>query len=291
MRGFLLADKPPGLTSFSFAERARKELGARKAGHAGTLDLFASGLMIILLGGYTKLAFLFDGLDKEYVADIAFGEETDTLDPGGEIVATAPLPEPGAVLRALPSFIGDIAQRPPAYSAVHLSGERAYKKALRGEAVEMPERAVRIDSIEALSVGESNARLRVRCSKGTYIRSLARDLGIAAGTRARLSALRRVAAGPFRVEGAWTLGSGVSGAARELDPSVCGSLGLGVLHAGGKLAADLKSGRAVSLHDFGAGPRGDGSRHCAFGEDGLPIAVVEERGTSLGYVRVLGAEP
>ncbi len=177
-------------------------LGTRKVGHTGTLDKFAEGLLIILSGKFTRLNAMITGMDKEYVALIRFGKETDTLDPEGNAVAEAVPPARATIENVLPDFLGTLRQVPPVYSAVHIAGQRAHKMARRGEDVDMPSREIRIDELELLSYESPDLRIRVRCSKGTYIRSLARDLGKACGSRAYVQELRRTAVGPFRVEDA-----------------------------------------------------------------------------------------
>jgi tRNA pseudouridine55 synthase len=196
--GIILIDKPEGVTSFGALHPVKKALGRKvKVGHTGTLDKFASGLLVVCAGGYTRLASVLTAADKTYEARIRFGIETDTLDPSGEITAEAAIPSRERLLEVLPDFRGTIHQRPPLFSALHVDGERAYKRALRGETVEMAEREVTVHSLELLSYREPFADIRVSCSKGTYIRSLARDIALAAGTRAHLSELRRTSVAAF----------------------------------------------------------------------------------------------
>jgi tRNA pseudouridine55 synthase len=204
--GLILIDKPVGLTSFQLLSPVKRAAGTKKVGHAGTLDKFASGLMLVLIGQATRFVQFLTAEDKEYVADIRFGEETETLDPEGAVTERAAPPDRETVEQILPRFTGAISQRPPAFSAVHIDGKRAYKRALDGEVPEMPEREVTIHSLELLewdgdrSEAGSRARIRVSCSKGTYIRSLARDIALAAGSRGHLSALRRTRVGEFTVD-------------------------------------------------------------------------------------------
>jgi tRNA pseudouridine55 synthase len=204
--GLILIDKPVGLTSFQLLSPVKRAAGTKKVGHAGTLDKFASGLMLVLIGQATRFVQFLTAEDKEYVADIRFGEETETLDPEGAVTERAAPPDRETVEQILPRFTGAISQRPPAFSAVHIDGKRAYKRALDGEVPEMPEREVTIHSLELLewdgdrSEAGSRARIRVSCSKGTYIRSLARDIALAAGSRGHLSALRRTRVGAFTVD-------------------------------------------------------------------------------------------
>lgn len=200
MTGLVLLDKPAGVTSFAALGALKRALGSGRVGHAGTLDPFATGLLVALTGPLTRLADVFSGLDKVYRAVLRFGEETDTLDPEGQVVDRRPLPDPEALRGALGSFRGRIEQRPPAYSAVHVSGRRAYALAREGRPPELPARTVTIHSLQILHLQLPEVELEVRCSKGTYVRSLARDLARQVGSCAHLRALRRLAIGPFLVE-------------------------------------------------------------------------------------------
>jgi tRNA pseudouridine55 synthase len=225
--GLVLLDKPPGLTSFQAVRELSNILGLSKAGHTGTLDKFASGLLVILSGRALKLAPWFSNLDKEYEGSILFGAETDTLDPEGEVIFQAPLPTEEAVLEALPQFRGEFQQTPPSYSAIHLDGKRAYERVRAGEAVEMKNRPVTIHDLELLSYHPPLAEIRVSCSKGTYIRSLARDLGLAAGSRGSLSSLRRKRVGGFSLEDAFGLEA--LREVRPVDTAVFDALGIPVV--------------------------------------------------------------
>lgn len=200
--GIVLLDKEPGCTSFQALSGLKRKLGTRHIGHAGTLDRFAEGLLIVLVGPCTRLAPLLQGLDKEYLARIRFGVETDTLDPEGEPVAEAPVPGLEAVQAALPRLTGEIRQVPPAFSAIHVRGVRASKLARRGVTPDLAGRTVRIHRIELVDYDPPDLAVRVSCSKGTYIRSLARDLALLCGSRAHVSRLRRLSIGPFRVDAA-----------------------------------------------------------------------------------------
>src|SRR5919202_469502 len=191
MDGVVLVDKPAGRTSHDIVAAIRRELpGRRRVGHAGTLDPFATGLLIVLVGRATRAQRFFMALPKTYRATARFGAVSSTGDPEGQITETgrAP-PEP----LALP--VGEIRQRPPAHSAVKVAGERAYRRARRGEAVVVPERTVHVTRFELLHREGSRAELEVECSSGTYVRSLVAGLG-----DAYCEALRRTAIGPFRVQ-------------------------------------------------------------------------------------------
>ena len=198
--GLLLLDKKTGLTSFDSLKTVKKAFATGKAGHTGTLDKFASGLLLVLLGKGVKLAPLFLDCTKEYLGTIRFGEETETLDPEGEVVYTAQLPLREDVEAVLDGFRGDILQAPPEYSAVHVNGKRAHELSRQGKPPEMKKRPVTIFSLELLSWEPPEAVIQVHCSAGTYIRSLARDIALAAGSRASLSALKRISVGNFRLQ-------------------------------------------------------------------------------------------
>ncbi len=188
------------MTSHDVVARARRALGERRIGHMGTLDPFATGLLVLLVGRATRLAQHLDGEPKEYVAEVRFGAETTTDDLTGEPTREAPLPEAARVRAAIDSLTGTIEQLPPAYSAKKVDGERAYAAAREGRTVELRPVQVHVESWELLELSPAAARVRVRCGGGTYVRALARDLGRLAGSAAHLTALRRTASGPFRVE-------------------------------------------------------------------------------------------
>ncbi len=206
--GVLVVDKPAGPTSFEVVKRVRRALRAEKAGHAGTLDPAATGVLAVCVGEAVKLQhWLADG-DKAYEAAIAFGAATSTEDAEGEVTARG---DPsgvtaGALAAALPRFVGEISQVPPRYSAVRVGGRRLHEAARAGEDVERAPRTVRVHSLDLLEVAPRSgdglvlARVRVRCGKGTYVRTLAADVGRALGVPAHLAALRRVEASGFRVD-------------------------------------------------------------------------------------------
>ncbi|MDC7225895.1 MAG: tRNA pseudouridine(55) synthase TruB [Spirochaetales bacterium] len=202
--GIILLNKSAGLTSFKALGTLKKKLkeysGAKvKVGHTGTLDSFAEGLLVVLAGRFTRLNPVFTAFDKSYEADIIFGTETNTLDPAGDTIKTAEIPEYKTIESVLPSFQGAVRQRPPIFSAVHVNGERAYKKALNGTITELPERDVHIYNFEIIDWTSPVLKCRIDCSKGTYIRSIARDLGRLSGSCAHLRALTRISVGPFNL--------------------------------------------------------------------------------------------
>jgi tRNA pseudouridine55 synthase len=205
--GLLLLNKMPGVTSFDSLATVKKAFATGKVGHTGTLDKFADGLLLVLVGRGVKLIPLFENCIKEYTAAVFFGEETDTLDPEGAVIAKAEVPSRQAVEDILDNFRGDILQTPPAYSAKHINGRRSYELAREGKTPEMKKLPVTIHELVLLSWTPPIGQIRVRVSSGTYIRSLARDIALAAGSRARLSALKRNMVGPFRLEDAVDLRS------------------------------------------------------------------------------------
>lgn len=205
--GWVVLDKPVGLGSTPAVSRVRRLFGAQKAGHGGTLDPLASGVLPIALGEATKtVPFVMDGR-KEYRFTLRFGEARSTEDAEGEVTETSEArPADAAIGGALQVFLGEIEQRPPAFSALKIDGKRAYDLARAGEAVELKSRKVLIERLEFIGRPDrDHADFVVGCGKGTYIRSLGRDLALALGTVGHLSALRRTAAGPFREEAAISL--------------------------------------------------------------------------------------
>lgn len=194
----LLVHKPSGVTSFASLGAIKRTVDP-KVGHAGTLDKFAQGLMIVLTGSMTKLNQVFSTMDKRYRATISFGQETDTLDPEGEVIATAAVPTLEQIQKAIPQFLGDIQQSPPQYSALHIGGKRASKLAREGKVVVMEKRPVSVYSFELVSFEGNLLVADIHVSKGTYIRSLARDLALACNSRGYLVDLVRTQIGPFRL--------------------------------------------------------------------------------------------
>ncbi len=194
----LLLDKPPGVTSFKALGEVKKLFS--KVGHTGTLDKFAEGLLVVLTGPFTKLNPLITPLDKTYLATIKFGEETSTLDPEGEIIAQADIPQLKEIERGVNKFKGAFMQTPPLYSALRVDGERAHRLVRDGVEFDLPPREVEIYSSDIVHWEEPYLTLKVHCSKGTYIRSLARDIALEIGSRAHLSKLVRVGVGPYHLD-------------------------------------------------------------------------------------------
>jgi tRNA pseudouridine55 synthase len=206
MDGILVANKPAGPTSHDVVALVRRLAATKRVGHGGTLDPFASGVLPIFLGRATKVVEYHLGDSKAYRATICFGASSATDDLEGELTPVeGAAPSHDAVASALTSFLGEISQRPPAYSAIKVAGRRAYAMARAGEAVELAERRVTIESLTLASWDASDparpiAIVDVGCSAGTYVRALARDLGAAVGSAAYLGALARTASGPFTID-------------------------------------------------------------------------------------------
>jgi tRNA pseudouridine55 synthase len=203
MSGLFLVDKPAGPSSFGVLRMLRPALG-RKLGHAGTLDPFATGLLLVLAGRATRLARYLSGLDKSYTAELQLGAVSSTLDPEGEIEATGRRTGEAELRAAAQAMVGEIEQRVPAASAVKVGGRRAYALMRGGEQVDAGSRTVRIDRLEltAFDTATQRATIDVVCSKGTYVRQIAGDLGAATGAGAYCRGLRRLTVGPFVVDDA-----------------------------------------------------------------------------------------
>ena len=207
----LLIDKPDGMSSFGVVARIRRVLSQEagrkvKVGHTGTLDPFATGLMILVTGKMCREAGSFSKLDKTYEATIRLGEVSSTGDPEGEITAlSSQEPTLEQINDCVKQFIGVIEQRPPMFSAIKIDGKRAYQLARNGEVVEMPLRTVTIDSLEVVAYAYPELRIRTDVSSGTYIRTLAQDIGEALGAGAYCSQLRRTRVGEHTIDAAKTL--------------------------------------------------------------------------------------
>jgi tRNA pseudouridine55 synthase len=281
MSGWLvLVDKPPGPTSFDAVAVVRRASGEKRVGHTGTLDPFASGLLVLLGGRATKLSpFLLDH-EKEYEGCLRLGVRTDTGDLEGRVVEERPVPAgltPDDLRGAASRFVGRTSQVPPAYSAVKVGGERLYVRARRGEAVEARPREIEVSAFEITGAEIPRAWFRVRCGRGTYIRRLAEDLGAALGTCAHLESLRRTRVGPFAVEEAAGLAA-VSALSREafaelLRPAVEALPDWPRFVIGDAVARRVRDGRAPSALDVGAG-RAAPHRACLLSADGTLVALV-----------------
>lgn len=209
--GILLIDKPSEMTSFGVVARVRRVLTKKynqkiKVGHTGTLDPFATGLMILVIGKECKNANLYSKLDKIYEATICLGKNSTTGDPEGELNDVSNIvPEKTEIERVLKSFVGEISQCPPAFSAIKIDGQRAYKLARAGEKVEIPERKINIYDIDLMDYDYPSVKIKAHVSSGTYIRSLAEDIGSKLGTGAYCKQLRRVAIDDWNIDNAQKL--------------------------------------------------------------------------------------
>lgn len=212
--GQILIDKPAGMTSFGVVARVRRVLGEQlgrkkvKVGHTGTLDPFATGLLVLLYGKETKNAMALTKLDKVYEAEIILGKTSSTGDPEGEITDSLGQINPPTregIMKACQQFVGKITQTPPAFSAIKINGQRAYNLARKGEAVEIPQRQVEIFSLEVLEYDFPKLKIRTHVSSGTYIRTLAEDISQALNTGAYCQELRRTKIADFDIKDALKL--------------------------------------------------------------------------------------
>ena len=280
LSGLLSLDKKPGITSFEALNKVKQVFHTPKVGHAGTLDKFASGLLLVLVGKGVKLCSWVTGSDKEYEGTIRFGMETDTLDPEGLVIAEAPPPDREAVERALPLFRGNILQTPPAYSALHVNGRRAHELVREGKNPEMKQRPVTIHELELLSWEAPLARIHVRCSSGTYVRSLARDLALASGSRGHLTALRRKRIAGFSVEDAAEAEDDPRDYLKPLDAGIFEALALPYFLVDNRSAEAMFHGKPLGplLEDAEFRSAGGHSLSAGvFRESGALAAMVEEK--------------
>jgi tRNA pseudouridine55 synthase len=258
VHGVVVVDKPSGLTSFDVVARARRHFGTRRVGHAGTLDPMATGVLLVLLGEATKLADALSGAHKTYEAEVSFGRSTDTLDALGQTVHEAEVPElsPAVLARALDIELGRRLQRPPEYSALKVGGRRAYALARAGEAVELAERPVEVTELELRASGPRLVRVRLRVSKGYYVRSFARDLCETLGLPGHLSALRRTRSGNFDIDEAAAWPPGADLAPCSLADAARRALPAAILTEHGVIRA--RHGKTLSVEHFELPPEGDG---------------------------------
>jgi tRNA pseudouridine55 synthase len=282
--GVLAVDKPVGPTSHDVVGVARRALGTRRVGHFGTLDPFASGLLVLGIGPATRLAPFCVGHAKTYRATVRLGERSDTDDSEGAIesVAVPVFPDRAAVEKACRNWVGLVAQVPPAFSAKHVGGRRAYALARRGETVTLEAVEVRIDSIEIERYEWPEVDIVVRCGPGTYLRALARDLGEELGTGGHCAALRRLASGPFTVEQAlvWSDLTNPATARAALMPSwrAVAELPAVTIDAEGQRA--VAQGRETHVPPGGAIPAGWVRVHGPGGFLGMAEVVDGEDGAS-----------
>ena len=252
----MLVDKPAGITSHDVVNAARRALGTRRVGHGGTLDPFATGLLVLLVGHATRLLPYLDGEPKVYDATIAFGAETDTDDMTGSVVRTASLPEPPSVRAVIATLTGTLDQVPPAYSAKQVGGRRAYDAARRGTALALPPVRVTVHEWVIRAVTPARLDASITCGGGTYIRALARDLGRLCDSAAHVQALRRTGSGRFAVSNAVSLEALRAGDVAPMAP-VAALPHLPKVPLSSDDVANVRQGRAVSAsdHDGAAHPK------------------------------------
>ncbi len=279
LHGILLLDKPLGLSSNQALQRVRHLYGRPPAGHTGSLDPLATGMLPVCIGEATKIAGLLLGARKSYLAGIQLGKRTSTGDAEGEVIEEQPVPvlERAALERVLATFIGSRQQKPPMHSAVHVGGVRLYQLARKGIEVDRPSRSIEIHRIELLALEPASLRISVGCSTGTYIRVLAEDIAVALGTVGFVSELRRIGVEPFENEPMWTLagleaaaGEGPERLARALLPIERGLAGREEIHLDSERMRRLAQGQRVAA-DGAPGPRvvfGPGRRLLGLGEIG-----------------------
>lgn len=277
--GLLLVDKPGGMTSHDVVAIVRRAAGTRRAGHTGTLDPFATGLLVVLVGRGTRLIPYIDGDPKVYEAVIGFGAESDTDDVTGRVTREAPPPSHDAVDTAISTLTGAIDQVPPDYSAKQVGGTRAYAAARRGAPLALEPVRVTVHSWDVLSRAPDELTVRVTCDGGTYIRALARDLGRLAGSAAHLTALRRTRSGRFSVTDAVTLDD-LRGGELTLQP-----LRAAVPDMPAQRIDVAECGRVV--HGNSVVARTDASRVALIDDEETLIAVAERNGLALNPTLVL----
>lgn len=296
LHGLLLVDKPEGLTSAAVVARVKRVLGQRKVGHLGTLDPFATGLLPVCIGEGTKIApFLADDV-KSYVGEIVLGVATDTLDRTGAVVEELPVPpwSTERLAKALVGFRGDVSQTPPMYSALKRGGVPLYRLARAGQSIEREPRPVRITVFDAAWIATDRLRFAVTCSRGTYVRVLAEDLGRALGTCAHLASLRRTVCGAFDVSAAVRLDDLETAAVGGRLPLLTPSSALGELRAvtvDDRTSLSIRRGQQWALERLGP-PGTSGETVRVTDQDGGLIAIVTATAEGIWQLaRVFAADP
>ena len=275
----LPVDKPVGPTSHDVVAAARRALGTRRVGHTGTLDPFATGLLVLCIGRATRLAEYLSGMSKTYHATARLGVTTDTLDRDGSLMLErdASSVDEAAIRQALAELVGDIQQVPPQFSAKKVDGEAMHRRARRGEHVELPPVDVTIHEAELVSCDSSDLEFSVRCSSGTYIRAIARDLGEALGVGAHLTELRRTSVGQYRIEDAVSMDELADEAvvARARVTPIAAMAHLEGIALEDEHAARLLQGQRIRIAGEGEGRSADRVA-ISFGEDLLAIAELDD---------------
>jgi tRNA pseudouridine55 synthase len=271
VHGWVLLDKPAGITSTQAVGQVRHAFDAEKAGHAGTLDPLASGLLPIALGEATKtVPYVQDG-EKAYRFTVKWGEETATDDAEGAVTARSDARPNGEAIAALmPRFTGEILQRPPAFSAIKIGGERAYDLAREGEVVELVERPITIHALRLVASERDTAIFEAECGKGTYVRALARDMGRALGCFGHVARLRRTRVGPFVEAASIPLADFRAGDPfAALQPLEAGLAEVPCIAVDRTAAARLRQGQSIIIRDRNAPLDGPAWAQC----DGTPVAL------------------
>ena len=266
--GLLVVDKPGGMTSHDVVARVRRLMGTRKVGHAGTLDPMATGVLVVGVDRATRLLGHLTLTEKEYLGTVRLGATTTTDDAEGEVVSSVPVSVSRAEIDAAAAgLVGEIEQLPPAVSAIKVGGVRSYAAVRRGESVELSPRRVTVHALDVLGVDGVDVEVAVRCSSGTYVRALARDIGAALGTGGHLAALRRTRVGPYRAEEATPLEELTPGALVPLDEAAA---------AFPRRDLDAEDARRIG-HGIPLAPTGREGPVAVFGPDGALLALVEDR--------------
>lgn len=293
LHGVLVVDKPAGPTSHDIVARLRRTLRTRAIGHAGTLDPAATGVLVVAVGEATKLSPYLTAHDKAYIATVAFGQATTTLDAEGEVTETRPLPPEraaelqrvadgaapsGALAEALAGELERREQVPPAFSAIKQQGRPVHERARQGEVVELAPRPVKVGAIEVLGATASTLTARIEVSKGYYVRSFARDLGARLGVPAHLTSLRRIQSGPFSLDEAVDPSSSEEALRAALIPladAACRALPCARLSAEGEKRA--RQGKRIRSIDFLSPPPHDAELSAWLSEQGALVAIGVKR--------------
>lgn len=298
--GWINLDKPAGLTSTQALARVKRALKPQKIGHAGTLDPLATGILPLALGEATKTIPYAQDREKTYTFAVLWGEARDTDDAEGQVIATSPVrPAEADIRRIMPQFTGDIMQTPPRFSAIKIDGARAYDLARGGEIIEMQSRPAWIESLELTGVSPDSATFRCVCGKGTYMRSLARDMAVALGTVGHIADLRRTAVGPFTLDTAISLDffedyddsapldNVLLPVETTLDdiPALALNQGEAARIKGGQFLSFMARPDLARLQQIGLDLRMENLVLAVY--DGLPIALVTVQGPDIRPVRVL----
>lgn len=288
--GWVVVDKPEGMSSAHVVAKVKRLFKAKKAGHGGTLDPLATGVLPIALGEATKtLSYVLDGT-KAYRFEVKWGEARSTEDREGEVTHTSAVrPTPEAIEKILPLFRGNIEQIPPAYSALKVDGKRAYALAREGKEVILEPRQVEINSLTLLNTTLDSATFEVECSKGTYVRSLARDIALAVGTYGHVTSLRRLRAGPFHEQNAILLDSLLkvghnTELMRYVLPLQDALVDILALEIQGIEAVKLRQGQAISISHIGT------EDVVLIVCEGVPQALASVRGGCVTPIRVFNME-